>query len=334
MKKLIVLGGTGFLGYYTVLDALKKGYDVTTLGIKDIELDNWFPKEVHVKVADVFKATEDELVELLKGYDYMVYSIGPDDRVTPKAPAYDFFHLRLVDYCSKCFRAADRAGIKKAVVFNSYFAYFDRMHPELKLAEYNPYIKARVEQAKLLLDQRKNMEVVILELPYIFGAMPMRIPLWKKTFLDRFCNGHKVIFFPKGSTTMIAVEHIGEAAIGALEYGKDGERYPIGDQNHTYNWMLDQMMVDLTGKKRKICNPSGRICALGAKMTVGKKDKKAGLESGLDYGHLMTDIMSKNLVIEPDVIDKVDNLLHVGRGGLEESIQAMVKRCYQDGEFK
>lgn len=33
MKKLLVLGGTGFLGYYTVLDALKKGYDVTTLGI-------------------------------------------------------------------------------------------------------------------------------------------------------------------------------------------------------------------------------------------------------------------------------------------------------------
>jgi nucleoside-diphosphate-sugar epimerase len=334
MKKLLVLGGTGFLGYYTVLDALKKGYDVTTLGIDDIKLDGWFPKEVHVRVANVFTATEEELVELMTGYDFMVYNIGPDDRVTPKAPAYEFFHVRLVDYCAKCFRAAEKAGIKKAVIFNSYFAYFDRVHPELKLAEHNPYIKARVEQAALLLEQKKNMEVVILELPYIFGAMPERMPLWKETLLDRFCNGQKVIFFPKGSTTMIAVQHIGEAAIGALEYGKDGERYPIGDENHTFNWMLDNMMIGIMGKKRKIINPSGRICAWGAKMTVGRKDKKAGLESGLDYGRLMTDIMSKDLVVEPDVIDKIDNELHVGRGGLEESIKVMVKRCYKDGEFK
>jgi nucleoside-diphosphate-sugar epimerase len=334
MKKLVILGGTGFLGYYTALEALKKGYDVSSISLDDIDLKGWYPEQIQVSFLDVFEASEEELTAKLQGYDFMVYSIGPDDRVTPKAPAYDFFHTRLVDHVAKVFRAAEKAGIKKAVVFNSYFAYFDRVHPELKLAVYNPYIKARVEQAAVLFEQKKNMEVVVLELPYIFGAMPERMPLWKETFLDRFCNGKKTIFFPKGSTTMTAVQHIGEAAIGALEYGKDGERYPIGDENHTFNWMLDNMMINLLGKKRKIINPSGRICGWGANMTVGRKDKKAGLQSGLDYKHLMTDIMSKDLVVEPEVMDKVDNELHVGRGGLEESIKVMVKRCYKDGEFK
>jgi len=178
------------------------------------------------------------------------------------------------------------------------------------------------------------MEVVILELPYIFGAMPERMPIWKDTFMDRFCNGHKLIFFPKGSTTMTAVQHIGEAGIGAIEYGEDGKHYPIGDENHSYNWMLDQMMEGLLGKKRKIINPPGYICALGAKITIGRKDKKAGLEAGLDYYHLMADIMSSDLTIEEELMDEVNKKLHISRGGLKESILSMVKRCYKDGEFK
>lgn len=334
MKKLVILGGTGFLGYFSAKEALKRGYDVSSNTIDDIDLSSWYPKEIHLFHCDVFKETEEEICEKLKGFDYMIYSIGPDDRVTPKKPAYEFFHTRLVDYTGKVFRAAEKAGIKKSVVFNSYFAYFDKVHPELKLAVYSPYIKARVEQADLLLKQKKTMEVVVLELPYIFGAMPERIPLWKETFLDRFCNGKKAIYFPKGSTTMTSVEHIGEAAIGAIEYGKNGECYPIGDENHTFNWMLDEMMVDLTGKKRKIVNPSGWLCGVGANMTVGRQDRKAGLESGLDYKHLMTDIMSKDLVVEPEVMDRVNKELHINRGGLKESINEMVHRCYKDGEFK
>ena len=61
----------------------------------------------------------------------MIYAVGPDDRYTPKAPAYDFFHFRLVDSVAKVFRAAEKAGVKKAVVYNSYFAYFDRKYPEM-----------------------------------------------------------------------------------------------------------------------------------------------------------------------------------------------------------
>jgi dihydroflavonol-4-reductase len=259
--------------------------------------------------------------------------VGPDDRVTPPAPAKAFFHDRLVTYCAKCFRAAERAGIKKAVVYNSYFTYFNTLYPEAHLAENHTYVAARVEQAKLLNEQKKTMQVVVLELPYIFGAMPERMPLWKNVFLDRFAYGKKIIFFPKGSTTMTSVKHIAEAGLGAIEYGKDGEYYPIGDENHDYNWMLDQMMIAAMGKKRKIINPAAGLCALGAK-SIMKKEKKAGKEPGLNMPKVMTDIMSKNMVIPPEVMDKVNAELHISRGGLEESIAEMVERCYPNHSFK
>lgn len=337
MPKLMIIGGTGFLGYYTGKLALEKGYEVSSISILDDdlimkELNLWFPKEINNTILDVFTCKEEELVEAMKGYDYMIYAVGPDDRYTPKAPSYDFFHYRLVDCAAKAFRAAEKAGVKKAVVYNSYFGYFARKYPEMKLIEKHPYVRCRVEQAELLNSQKKNMEVVVLELPYIFGSMQARIPIWRNVFLDRYVNGKKTVFFSKGSTTMIAVEHIAEAGIGAIEYGKDGERYPIGDQNKSFKWML-QTMSEAKGIKKKIVCPPTWMCVLGAKAIVSK-DKKAGLEPGLDYALVMKEIMSTDMVIEEEVMNKVNAELHISRGGLEEAIKKTMDRCYEDGQFK
>ena len=77
-----------------------------------------------------------------------VYAVGPDDRITPAAPAYVFFHERLVDAVEKVAIAVRKAGVKKFVVLNSYFAYFDRIWPEKELSKHHPYIRCRVEQAE------------------------------------------------------------------------------------------------------------------------------------------------------------------------------------------
>ena len=333
-KKIMILGGTGFLGYYSTLEALKRGYEVGSISLDDVNLEGWYPKEVKTQFADLFSIDEDELSKMMKGYDYMIYSVGPDDRETPKAPAYEFFHKHLVEDCAKCFRAAEKAGIKKAVVFNSYFAYFDRRYPEFHLKENHPYVRSRVEQAALLNEQKKNMEVVVLELPYIFGTMPERMPIWKSVFLDRYAYGKKVIFFPKGKTTMTAVEHIGEAAIGALEYGKDGERYPIGDENQSFDFMLNTMTGYALGKPRKIIHPGKALCAMGGNM-VAKAEKKQGNEPGLNLKLVMKDIMnSETILIEDEKMNEVNTLLHISRGGLKEAIEKTMERCYPNKSFK
>ena len=247
-KKLIILGGTGLLGYHTALLALKKGYEVASLSINDINLEGWYPKEIKVNFMDVFEASEEELTKAMEGYDYMVYAIGPDDRITPPAPSYKFFHERLVNHCAKAFRAAEKAGVKKGVVFNSYFAYFDREMPELKLYERHPYVRARVDQAKKVNEEKGKMEVVVLELPYIFGTVYGRSPLWRDVFLNRFIKGKSMLFFPKGKTTMTTVKHIAESGVGAVLYGKDGMRYPIGDENKDYHFMYVSSIENIFSK--------------------------------------------------------------------------------------
>ena len=337
-KKIMIVGGTGFLGYYTAKLALEKGYEVGSISILDDDLvnkdlDSWFPKEIHSTILDVFSASEEEIAKAMEGYDYMVYSVGPDDRYTPKAPSYEFFHFRLVESCAKVFRAAEKAGVKKGVCFNSYFAYFDRRYPEMELAKKHPYVRCRVEQAALLNKQKKDMEVVVLEFPYIFGSMEARLPIWRDVFLDRYVNGHKTVYFSKGGTTMTSVEHIAESAIGAIEYGKDGERYPVGDENRSFRWMLSYM-AECKGVKKKIVCPPTWLCVLGAK-AIQNKDRKKGLEGGLDYALVMKEVMSIDLVVEPEVLDKVCEELHISRGGLEEAVRKTMDRCYPEpGSFK
>ncbi len=323
--KIMIVGGTGFLGYHSLLEARRRGYKVNALAIDDVELGDWYPSEVNVGFGDVFVLSEDNLQRHFKGHDSMIYAVGPDDRITPPAPAYDFFRIRLVDAVEKVATAARKAGIKKMVVLNSYFAYFDRIWPHKELSKHHPYIRCRVEQAeKVIAAGKDEMDVIMLELPYIFGSMPGRIPLWKDVLLDRFAKG-RFIFFPKGGTNMIAVEHVAEAIIGALENGKHGHRYTVGDENHTYNEMLDMMMSAIGENKRIINIP--RSIAVMAGAIIEKDFKKKGLEGGLEARLLMKDIMTDYLYFDPEETVKE---LGYKRGGIKEAIVKTMKACYPE----
>ncbi len=332
--KIMIVGGTGFLGYYATQVALKRGYEVGAFALDDVNLEGWWPKEVPVGHGDIFTMSEDELVPIFEGYDAFVYSVGPDDRYTPPAPSYDFFHGHLVTDASKVFRAARRAGVKRSVVNNSYFAYFDRVYPEKELAKNHPYIRSRVEQAATLFAEsgggaaNGGMDVMVLELPYIFGQMPERMPIWKDVYIERFFH-YPAIFFPKGGTSMIAIEHVGEAIIGALENGVHGERYPVATDNHTFKWMIQEFEKGLKINK-PIIQPNAKICAMGAN-AIAKAEAKKGNEAGLNLGKLMTDVMDFEIYIPDEVIEANSKLLGYGKDGLEEAISVTMSRCYPNG---
>ncbi len=323
--KIMIVGGTGFLGYHAALEALARGHQIDALAIDDVELGEWYPSEIQVEFGDVFVLSEQDLFKRFTGYDAMIYSVGPDDRITPPAPAYDFFSTRLVHAVEKVATAARKAGVKKMVLLNSYFAYFDRIWPEKQLAKRHPYIRCRVEQAqKVIAAGKEAMAVVVLELPYIFGAMPNRTPLWKDVLLDRFASG-KVICFPKGGTNMIAVEHVAEAIIGAVEYGEHGKRYAVGDENRSFRDMLTIMMSAL-GEKKKIINIP-KCLAVAAGAAIKWDFKRKGLEGGLDPQYLMADIMTDDLYFDPAYAVKK---LGYSRGGLKQAIAKTMKACYPE----
>lgn len=265
---------------------VKDDTDLKSIGV-------WFPKEIGLKYGNLFEMTEEELTGILRGYEAMVYAVGPDDRVVPKAPAYQFFYDRLVTACGRAFSAAKKAGIKSNAL-SSYFCYFDRRYPERKLSQNHTYIRVRNEQAEEMIRiGGKEMAVVILELPYIFGRMPERMPLWKEVFLDRF-EKLPAIFFPKGGTTMIHVTGIAEAVVAATFNGMGGVRYPIGNKNVKYKAML-QIMNDVSGNRKKVINVPTWVATIGGAL-VDKNMRKKVVKAVLTIENLCTISKAKIII--------------------------------------
>ncbi|MFA5007040.1 MAG: NAD-dependent epimerase/dehydratase family protein [Candidatus Izemoplasmatales bacterium] len=330
-KKVLIAGGTGFLGYHAARLLLSEGVAVDAVALpREIDLGTWYPDAIGIRYGDLFAMTEDEVFALVegRGYDAFVYALGPDDRFVPPAPAAVFFHDRLVVQAAKVLSAVRRAGVSRAVVLNSYFSHFDRIMDGV-LSDHHPYVRARVEQERDLarIGVAGSFDVMFLELPFIFGTMPGRLPLWKESFLDHFAKG-RVAFFPAGGTTAcIAVEGVAEAVSAAIRNGAHGRGYAVGKENLTYREIL-QIMLAESGMKKPVVSVSPFIAALGAR-GIDRRHRRAGRESGLDHAKLMGDILARDFSIDFETLARELGYAELGyRGGpdVRESLRATMAR--------
>ncbi len=300
VKRVLIAGGTGFLGYHAALKFAARGVAVDVIALpREIDLDTWFPKEFGILAADLFALTETEVLAMMSGghYDAFVYALGPDDRTVPKAPAFAFFQEKLVFQSTKICRAAKRAGIGRCVVLGSYFAHFDRLEGG-KLSRHHPYIRARIaqEQALQALGETGTFDVMTLELPFIFGTMPARQPLWKEFFLDHFARFQNAYFPRGGGTAAIDVSGVAEAVYAATVNGDNGRCYPVGKINIDFKELLTRMLAAIGEPKRVILIPPW-IAAIGGAF-INLANRRHHKEGGLNYRHLMTDILCRRFYLD------------------------------------
>lgn len=230
MKKVFILGGTGFLGYFTAHELLKRGYQVKEISLPPIPSEHLFPEEVESLVGDLNSYTDDEIVKLLDGVYAFVYAAGADERTVPEAPATKFFYEANVLPTQRLARLAKQAGVKKFVIFNSYFSHFAELWSDMSLRLHNAYPRTRLLQEEVgMMEGAGAMDVMSIRLPYIFGVMPGRTPLWTM-FLDRIRN-KDVVYAPQGGTAMVTAQQVAEATVGAIENGTHEGRYAICDTN-------------------------------------------------------------------------------------------------------
>lgn len=295
-KNVILIGGTGFLGYHAILEFIRSGWGVTAVGLPPAPPPGLLPDSVKVVLENLESLSDEGLLKLLHGYDALVFAAGLDDRVTPKKPAYPKFHHANVEVPLRVLKLARMAGVKRAVVLGSYFAYFNRLWPNLKLAEHHPYIRSRLNQEKAV-TSIPGLDVNVLELPYIFGSLP--IPGWRPLWepLVKYIRSTKFIFYMKGGTTCVTAEAVGQAIVGAVEGGEPGMCYPIGGENLTWDEMLSRLARADGRQARVIILPTFLIKL--ALSVVWLVDRLTGKESGLDYLHFAS-LQTANTFIDSD----------------------------------
>ena len=246
MKNVFVLGGTGFLGYFTIKELLKRGYKVSTLSLPPMPTEDLLPSEVECRLGNINEMKDEEILDMLKGVDGFIYAAGADERVVPDAPAKKFFYEANVLPTQRLARLAKQAGVKKFVLYGSYFAHFAEQWTDLPIKD-NAYPRTRLLQEEVAcMEGEGSMDVMTLRLPFIFGVMPGRMPLWTM-FVDRV-KGKDVVPVPGGGTAAVTAQQVAEATIGAMEFGQHRGKYAICGINIKHS-DFHQMVLDALGQK-------------------------------------------------------------------------------------
>lgn len=323
MKKVFILGGTGFLGYYTTKELLSRGYQVKTMALPPMPTDDLFPKEVECSLGNINELSDAEIVALLSDCYGFIYAAGADERVIPESPAVKFFYEANVLPTQRIARLAKEAGVKKFVVFGSYFAEFAERLPEYELRK-QAYPNTRLLQEQVAFAEGEGaMDVTSLRLPYIFGTMPGRLPLWKM-FVDQV-RGKEVFPALKGGTAVVTVEQVAEAAVGAMENGVHRGTYAICAYNMKFKDFY-QMMVDALGQTETTQVPVVEYeQMLPTYQAIDAHAKAEGKEHGM---HM---VVSAKLQTEDLFLDPKDTMpvLGIKEHDVEASIKESLKLCVQ-----
>ncbi len=298
MKKAFVLGGTGFLGYYTTNELLKRGYQVSTISLPPLPADNLYPgKDVEIKLGDMNALSDEEIIQMLDGVYAFVYAAGADERVVPAAPAATFFYEANVLPTQRLARLARKAGVKKFVLFGSYFAQFAEEWTDLNLKKVNAYPRTRLLQEEVaIMEGGAEMDVMTLRLPYIFGTMPGRTPLWSM-FIDRV-KDKEVVHIQKGGTAMVTAQQVAEAAAGAIEFGEHQGKYAICDTNMKYTEFY-QMIADALGQTETKIQIVPKEAVKPSMEEMDRQTLAAGKEHGIHLSYV-AECQDRDAYLDPE----------------------------------
>lgn len=231
--RIVMVGGTGFLGWFTTAELVARGHEVVAVGLEE-PAPGSMPPQVRSVVMNLDTATDAEVAALLDGAGALIHAAGTDGRTVYAPPALEGFRRANVEPMRRLLPLMKAARVPRLVIFGSYYTAIDRMFPQLRICQRNAYPMARREQADLAAALGGDaVSVGVLELPYIFGAAPGRGTLWGFYMDILRANPDTVPVFGGGSACVTA-RQVAQAAAGACERLAGHRHFPIGGENLRY----------------------------------------------------------------------------------------------------
>jgi nucleoside-diphosphate-sugar epimerase len=290
----LVVGASGLVGRHVVERLRALGHEATTAARTAGDgVDH---------AVDATRVGGAQLRALLAGHDGVVFAAGVDDRRVPRAPAYPVFHRGNVAPVVRLLTAAREEGLTRAVVLGSYYTWFHREHPGWRLAQRHPYVRSRVEQARLgRVAAGPGLPVAVLELPFVFGRARDRLPNWSGP-LDRWVRSRSPLLAPPGGSAVTTARCVAEVAVDALERAS-GEDIPVVEENLDWAAMIGRV-ADAAGCSRPVRRLPGAVVR-AALWATWAAQRARGLQSGLDPRYL-GGLLLRELFVPPTRPGSVD----------------------------
>lgn len=293
LNKIFILGGASFLGYNTIKEAVSRGYKVKTADIVELPENLRFKEEDRVEfiLENFFNLSDSKIIDLLSDCDSFVYAGGVDERIVPQKPARKFFYEKNVLPTQRIARLAKEAGVKNFVLFGSYTAEFAENNKDLRDYRYQeePYVETRLLQEKLAMYQGEGaMNVSVLRLPYIFGTMESKTPIWSM-YVDML-RGQEFMPVTTGGTAIISASQVGQAAISALENGEHRKTYPIATGYISYEDFYKEILKELGQEE----TTKLQVMSFDELEEAYKEDENLTDQQGVEHGIRQVNMLRAN----------------------------------------
>ncbi|MEI6580469.1 MAG: NAD-dependent epimerase/dehydratase family protein, partial [Eubacteriales bacterium] len=149
--KVFMIGGTGLLGCAAAQIFIDRGHSVKSIALPPLPEGAPIPPEMELVYGNYLELSDDEIKAMMAGCDCFIFAAGIDERVEFPAPVYSYYEKYNINPVKRLIGLAKESGLISSVVLGSYFAYFAKECPEMKLTEKHPYIRSRIAQEEAAL---------------------------------------------------------------------------------------------------------------------------------------------------------------------------------------
>lgn len=262
MTKYIVTGATGYLGYVTVLELIKRGYapvKIITRSAKNLARFADLPVE-----AGIGDITDSEFVnEQITPGSVVFHLAGVVDIGSAKNKEV---HDTNVTGCKNIVDACLRNGAEK-LIYTSSVAVIDP--PKTGLIKEpvtftgdnlsSQYARSKTLATTYIIDKcaTANLNAVVVYPSAVVGPYDYHISYLGQVVLD-YING-KMNCYIKGAYDFVDVRDVAAAVVSAYEKGRSGEGYLLTGERITLDQMFAIMRDKLKRPRRPIRLPFGFV---------------------------------------------------------------------------
>ncbi|HTI25207.1 MAG TPA: NAD(P)-dependent oxidoreductase [Kutzneria sp.] len=301
--KVLLVGGTGFVGHHIVHKLVQQGHGVTVLARTPYE---HLPAAADFHAGDVNRLTDEELAELVAGHDGVVHAATAAVYSPLNVDTAAYYRASNVEPVVRLLAAARRAGCDRSVLLGSFYATMHRQHPEPRLFNGSPYVQSRLEQASWARSAvGDEMSLAVLELPYVLGHTPGR-PSAFAPQLAQLAQGKGILVYP-GDVAVAAVSEVADAAVAALDKRADGE-FPVATANVGWDRLLHGFAVASGHAPGRVWRLSRWETHLVVRYRL-LRTRKDGIRLGFDPA-MMARLHADGMCVDTDIAGQALGITH------------------------
>ena len=321
---VLVVGGTGFIGYHVVHQLLSEGKTVSLLSRNPAKASETFDGKVNCHKGDLNFFRSINFDTLFKGVDTVVYAAGIDEREVPVGDPYQFFYKENVTTCVELLEKAKAHGVKHVLITGSMFSYLNDQYPDMQLAEHHSYIRSRCDQKREALALANDgFQVNIIEIPYVFGKTPEQGTIWKSLY--NYVRVASPLIVTPGGANVMSVYTLAKAIAGVINHVDESGSFPVGDRNMTWAEILESISLTVNKRNKNITLLKSGLFSDLTRMGAFFQEF-IGHKSGLDHRKINEIILLEAFIDCDDIKQKLD---YIG-GDLDLAFSDTAKACPQN----